>query len=473
MRSFACWAIAAAVALTSSSVFAAVGVSGTSARFAWAPSTGPVKSYLVEVARNGGPFQAEKTVSSPRVTITGKPDEKLNVRVVALGSNGARSAPSQISETIRFSVSGGADKSSSNTDKSSTDKSQKSTDKSRKSDDKSEKRADKSRKSDEKSGSSASGGSSQLPPLPASSARGAMPYDFNGDGRTDLLWHNVATNEVAVWLMKGASSPLVAVLGALQERWDPVGSGDFDGDGYADLLLRNARQGKSEIWLLQGRGVRGAASFNGRSKGWTPEAIGDFDGDGYADLLWRKKAKSLVWFMRGPDVDDEVSGPEAPELSMAVCAPELDGDGRSDLVWSGGKQTVAWLMEGSSPWRSGRAGPLMETSLVLGCGDADGDGLGDVLWYHPESRRAILWVMSGGTAKDRSFGLPPLRSGWAMEASGDFDGDGLANEIVLRQSSTGTIEIWNLRWNRARTSFTIGATRMTRRIDGAWQVVTP
>jgi len=504
MRSFACWAVAAAAfVLTSSSVLAAVAVPGNSAHFAWAPSTGPVQSYLVEVARNGGAFKTERIVSAPQVTIPGAPAEKLSIRVTALGSNGSRSAPSPISDLIQFIGSGGADKSGSNADKSGSNanksasnagKSASNANKSRSNADKSGSNADKSASNANKSASnagksasnagksasnagksrtSANDASSQPPPPSARLAQGATPHDFNGDGRTDLLWHNVETNAVAVWLMNGASFPSAAVLGTLEQNWSPVGSGDFDGDGYADVLLRNPLKGMSEIWLIDKSRVRDATSLKGLGANWNAEAIGDFDGDGYADVLWQKKEKSLVWFMRGSAVDEEASGPDVRESSTIACAPELDGDGRSDLIWSGSDETAAWLMTGSSPWRSGRAGPVMGASLAVGCGDADGDGFGDVLWYHPASRRGTLWVMDGDIGMDRSFGLPPLRWGWVMEASGDFDGDGLANDIFLRHVATGMLEVWKLHWNPARTGFTIVSTEFTSRMPRSWQVVSP
>ena len=131
------------------------------------------------------------------------------------------------------------------------------------------------------------------------------------------------------------------------------------------------------------------------------------------------------------------------------------------------------MMKGASPRRSGRAGTTMGASLAVGCGDADGDGFGDVLWYHPASRRGTLWVMNGGVGKDRSIGLPPLRWGWAMEASGDFDGDGRANDILLRHAATGRLEVWKLHWNRARTDLTIVSAELTGRMPGSWQVVAP
>jgi len=496
MRSFASLVAAAAVVLNSASMLAVVGVPGNSAHFAWAPSTGPVKSYLVEVARNGGPFEMEKIVSGTKVTITGQLDDRLSVRVIALGSDGSRSVPSEASDAIKFTGWGSANNSSSNANNAASNANNAASnannaasnannrasnannrasnaDKNRKQSDNSRSDADKSRSSSDDGRSITSGGSSQPPPRPANPGLGAMPYDFNGDGRTDLLWHNVETNAVAVWLMNGTSSPPVVVLGRLEEQWELVGSGDFDGDGYADLLLRNSLRGASEIWLIDKGRVRSAVSLDGRGANWTAEAIGDFDGDGYADVLWQKKEKSLVWFMRGSVVDEEVYGSDAPESSTAACAPELDGDGRSDLIWSGGSETAAWLMDGSSPWRSGRAGPLMQTSLVLGCGDADGDGFGDVLWYHPGARRGILWVMNGDIGKDRSFGLPPLGWGWAMEASGDFDGDGLANDVLVRHASTGAVELWKLQWDRWRTGFGIVSTEIAGRMGRNWQAVAP
>src|SRR5262245_49324286 len=58
----------------------------------------------------------------------------------------------------------------------------------------------------------------------------AATHDFNHDARSDILWQNLNTGQVVIWLMNGASvigggSPGSAL------GWAAVGQGDFNGDG--------------------------------------------------------------------------------------------------------------------------------------------------------------------------------------------------------------------------------------------------
>jgi hypothetical protein len=456
MLRFACNACAVTTAfiLLGSSALAAIDVPGRSATFGWAPSSGPVVRYAVYVSRNGAAFpgSADATVSQPRVTVSGRYGETIRLRVVAFGWNGSAyfaSPPSPASAAVQFvnpsSVGGGGSNSGGNTPGAG--------------------------------GNSGSGGSAsnQNATRPAASVplgSAAAPYDFNGDGRTDLLWRNERTQEVAIWIMNGSSPASVAQLGMLSREWVFLGSGDFDGDGLADLLLEDRRRREYQIWFMNGERPRSQIDIGNPGSRWSLDAIGDFDGDGYADLLWRSGKKNLIWFMRGANLDGEFDGPRARGVSPAICTPDLNGDGRADLVRNIRNQTVVWLMNGSVAGDSGKAGPRLN-ARVLGCGDADGDGFSDLLWFQDGPGLGTLWAMDGDTGVSLAIDLPDLDKGWSMEAAGDFNGDGLANEILVRDKRSGAIEMWELRWNGAFSSFNVASTQGAGMGDANWQVVAP
>lgn len=456
MPRFACLACAVTTVLIlfGSSAFAAIELPSRSVTFGWTPSTGPVVRYAVYVSRNGAAFtdRADRMVSKPKVTVGGRYGDTIRVRVVAFGWDGQAyfaSPPSPASAAVRFvdprSVdSGGSSGSGSN------------------------------------SGSGGNSGSNGSPPdrnatrAMASRPQGstASPYDFNGDGRTDLLWRNERTDELAVWLMNGTAPSRITPLGALSRDWQFLGSGDFDGDGLADLLLEDRRRREYQIWFMNGDRPRSQVDIGTPGKRWSLDAIGDFDGDGFSDLLWRAGKKNLIWFMRGADLDGEFAGPNARGVSPATCAPDLNGDGTSDLVRSIRNQTYVWLMEGSVAGDSGEAGPRLN-ARVLGCGDADGDGFSDLLWFQEGAGVGTLWAMNGATGVSLSLDLPELDRNWQMEASGDFDGDGLSNDVLVRDRRSGAIEVWRLRWNSSFSKFRVTTTRGAGMGDAGWQVLAP
>jgi hypothetical protein len=447
-------AVTGACALISSSALAIVDVEGNSATLAWTPSSGPVIMYTVHLARNNDAFTdtIADVVFEPQVTIHGEFGERVRVRVVAWGFRGMTNShfssdPSLQSEPVRF-----VDPASSSPDPAADPSFEFTSGPA-------EPSADPDPPADP----------DPIPPPPLPAA-GAAPYDFDGDGRTDLLWFNSRTRAMAVWPMNRQLPSIVGSPAGLASGWRVVGSGDFDRDGRADILLHDGSGAKYEIWFMNGASVREAVLLDGPIGSSGVDAMGDFDGDGYVDLLWRGSRETLVWFMRGATVYMEVVGPPAPGLP--VCAPDLDGDGRSDMLWTGVSETIAWLMVGSSSLRSQPVGPPLPGSSWFGCGDANGDGFGDVLWSHPQYG-TNLWAMSGGVGVDRSFELPQLQEGWAMEASGDFDGDGLANDIVIRHLETGVIDIWELRWNGDLSSFGVPSTGTRYMGDGDWKVVAP
>jgi len=86
--------------------------------------------------------------------------------------------------------------------------------------------------------------------------------DFNGDGKSDLVWRNRITGEVAIWQMDGTTFVNGTIVLNLID-WQVAKVGNFNGDlGPAgkpkqDLLWRNSRIGQHAIWLMDGYALAG------------------------------------------------------------------------------------------------------------------------------------------------------------------------------------------------------------------------
>jgi hypothetical protein len=84
--------------------------------------------------------------------------------------------------------------------------------------------------------------------------------DFNGDGKSDLLWRNDTTGQVYIMLMNGASISSAAVVYTEPNlAWKIVSQGDYNGDGKADLLWRNDTTGQVYMMLMNGLAVASQA----------------------------------------------------------------------------------------------------------------------------------------------------------------------------------------------------------------------
>ncbi|MCY7277928.1 MAG: DUF4347 domain-containing protein, partial [Phormidesmis sp. CAN_BIN44] len=78
--------------------------------------------------------------------------------------------------------------------------------------------------------------------------------DFNGDGKSDILWRSPSTGQVAIWEMNGTT--LLPGTGYISNTpaltWQISGTGDFNNDKKADILWRNSSTGQLAIWEMDG-----------------------------------------------------------------------------------------------------------------------------------------------------------------------------------------------------------------------------
>jgi hypothetical protein len=272
------------------------------------------------------------------------------------------------------------------------------------------------------------------PPVAAApKAAAGLPWrivgtaDFNSDGRTDILWHNRDTSHIQSWLlnsMKSVGRPEVddeggqrAVVGL---PWSIVANGDFNGDRRTDILWHNRDTNHIQAWMLNGVRMIGRAEVDDErgqravvGLPWSIVASGDFNGDRKADILWHNRDTNHIqaWMLDGvrivgrAEVDDERGQRAVVGLPWSiVAADDFNSDGNVDILWHNRdtNHIQAWFLNGVKivgraevddergqpaavglPWR------------IVGTGDFNGDGRRDLLWHNADTDRVQAWLLNG------------------------------------------------------------------------------
>ena len=130
--------------------------------------------------------------------------------------------------------------------------------------------------------------------------------DFNGDGQRDILWQHSTAGLLAVWLMNGTrlmDGRLLTPGHIADANWRMVGSGDFNGDGRTDIVWQNTF-GYLCVWLMNGSTLLEGVWLNPNQvadTNWKIRAVSDVNGDGHPDLIWQHVTTGAIaaWMMSG------------------------------------------------------------------------------------------------------------------------------------------------------------------------------
>ncbi|MHB2167999.1 FG-GAP-like repeat-containing protein [Alsobacter sp. R-9] len=218
--------------------------------------------------------------------------------------------------------------------------------------------------------------------------------DFDGDGRSDILWRNKTSGTALVWQLDGTALTGDSALGGASADWSVAGIGDFDGDGKSDVLWRHAPTGGVHEWQMDGTAIKGGGAVGGASADWSVKGTGDFNGDGRDDILWQHTDGSVLeWLMDGTAIigGGVVAGASTGWSLQGIA--DFDGDGKDDLLWRyTNGATLVWQLDGLSIKASGSHGAGGGDWSIQGTGDYNGDGLADILWRHEASDAVLVWT---------------------------------------------------------------------------------
>ena len=218
-----------------------------------------------------------------------------------------------------------------------------------------------------------------------------VPFDYTGDTRTDIAvwdfftgqWHVLRSENNTYYSFPFGTGGDVAV------------PADYDGDGAADPAIYRPA---TSTWYLP---LSGEGTIVFRQFGISTDAAvpADYDGDGKADIaIWRRSAGEW-WYLRSSD--EQVRAFQFGTQNDRAVPGDYTGDGKSDIAfWRPSNGNWFVLRSDDSSYYSVPFG--IETDLPAP-GDYDGDGKYDTTvfrqqtgtWYSNRSSAGLMFVGFG------------------------------------------------------------------------------
>jgi len=307
--------------------------------------------------------------------------------------------------------------------------------------------------------------------------------DLNGDGNQDLVMGPPREGrfQAPVILLgdgKGEFRQWRGTQWPSKAHFDygGVAAGDFDHDGHGDIVMA-VHFGDQYILYGDGKG-----DFSRFQKLPVPDAeahsqavtVADFDGDGWDDLAFLaevsydiKTSVSLtvptVWVLENVDGKDwklHLEGLPNKIMGMKLSSPDLDGDGRPDLLLSSSAQDWRNLVffnrvdaeSGKWTWATNRVAEVLAGGFHFTVVPEYGTGNQVLAVFQqfqafknpePEGGRTTrarsglvrYTIRPDGAVETRILEMDTTdrrTDPWWRLASGDIDGDGIGDAVVVR-----------------------------------------
>ena len=243
--------------------------------------------------------------------------------------------------------------------------------------------------------------------------------DYNGDGKTDLLYWDLCSGKFSIGISTGTAFTWTQLgpqyqISTLQDLFL---TGDFNGDGKSDLF--NYRAADKTEWV----GTWDGSGFTWTQWAQNPELgdtsgehwfVGDFNGDGRADLgLYHNNTETYAALSTGTSFAwTGMSVYGSTDASDVRLSGDFNGDGKTDLVFYHGADLS------TSIGLSAGAMPDLVTSI------ANGYGATTAIEYTPSTKwvnQYLPMVLQTVTAITTNDGLGNLSRSTYTYGAGLYD----------------------------------------------------
>ncbi|MEQ1905161.1 MAG: FG-GAP-like repeat-containing protein, partial [Pirellulaceae bacterium] len=216
--------------------------------------------------------------------------------------------------------------------------------------------------------------------------------DFNGDGRTDVIFHKATTGNNRLYFSRADGNLDVVsntiATNLINSVFNNLVTGDFNGDNRDDLVFSSTSTG-SNRWFYS----RADGGFDfvdnriapGSANGYDHVVSGDFNGDGLNDLMFHTTSSGANrWFLSRADgnldvIDNRIGAGSVNGEFNNVVTGDFNGDGRADLIFhatlSGNNRWFISRPDGNLDLTDNRIGAGVVNnfdSIVTGDFDANG-----------------------------------------------------------------------------------------------------
>ena len=294
---------------------------------------------------------------------------------------------------------------------------------------------------------------------------GAVKNDFNGDGKSDILFRSISKDE-SLWLYEMDGSNIIesSKVTPLNPNYEIVQIGDFTGENMVDILIRHSITDILYLFVMDGSNVKSRKVIS-KLDGWDIAAVADFTGDGKEDILLREESSEHLRMLK-MDAHKISSTTDLDDLSLewdVAGSGDFNGDGKYDILLRDSDKNSLRLYEidGSNIIYDSNVVDIDPDWIIAGIADFTGDKNADILFRDTTTGLFSLYIMDGSDIIS-SETIEDLSSEWSVAGVADYSGDGKA-DILLRDMATNDL------WMYEMDGTTILANNLVGTLSSSWQ----